>query len=180
MNVKDLALSSLFSVFIIIGSMIKIPVPFVPFTLQVLAICLSALLLTRKQAVMAVLIYIIMGLIGLPVFAGGMSGPNIVMSPTFGFILGFIPMVYIINTLYHKLPKNHRFLAFVAGETILYTLALPILYFNLKTYHGIALPISKLFISYCFMFIPTDVLSMTLSAFIASRMPEHIKNKKDA
>lgn len=172
MNVKDLALSSMFSVFIIIGSMIKIPIPIVPFTLQVLAICLSALLLTRKQAVMAVLIYILMGLIGLPVFAGGMSGPQIFMSPTFGFILGFIPMVYIINTLFHVLPSNKRFFAFIAGELILYTFALPILYFNLKTYHQITLPISKLFISYCFMFVPTDALSMFLSNLIASRMPQ--------
>ncbi|QIK69590.1 biotin transporter BioY [Erysipelothrix sp. HDW6C] len=169
MTIKDLTLSALFACFIAIGALITIPIPVIPFTLQVFALSLTAVLLTRKQAFFAVITYILMGLLGLPIFSGGRGGLEIVASPTFGFILGFIPMVLVINTLFHKISKP---IAFLCGSLVLYAIALPILYFNLKFNAGVTLPLSKLVVSYWLMFLPTDFISMGLSYLVAKRMPK--------
>lgn len=174
MKTRDLTIAALFTVFIVICSYIKISLPYVPFTLQVFAISFTALTLSRKQAVMAVGTYFLLGFIGIPVFAGGQVGPQVVFSPTFGFLIGFIPMVYIINTLFNKFSPNRKWLGLVVGELVLYSIALPILYLNLKYHKGIVLPPSKLFVSYFLMFLPTDSLSMAISYFINSKLPKQI------
>ncbi|CAM4170407.1 biotin transporter BioY [Erysipelothrix inopinata] len=175
MKAKDLSLAALFACFIAISAFIKIPLPVIPFTLQVFAICLTALTLTFQQTFFAILIYILLGLIGLPVFAGGMSGIQVFMSPTFGFILGFIPMALTLNTLYNRLPKKQKWLAFIASEIVLYAIALPILYFNVKMNSGVSIPLSKLFVAYWFTFIPTDTISMLLSVWVKERFLSGIK-----
>lgn len=178
MKTKDITISALFTVFIIICSFIKVPLPYVPFTLQVFAITFTALTLTRIQAVMAIGTYFLLGFIGIPVFAGGQVGPQVVFSPTFGFLIGFMPMAFVINTLFNRLKKGKKWLAFVAGELLLYTIALPILYLNLKYHKGVTLPMDKLFISYFLMFVPTDSLSMLLAYFINHKLPMHSYAKK--
>ncbi len=170
MKTKDLTLAALFAGFISISSYIVIPLPVVPFSLQVFAVSLTAICLTRKQALFAILTYTLVGLIGLPVFAGGRGGFQVILSPSFGFILGFIPMVFIINTLFHKLPKGKRWLAFIAGSLSLYAVALPILYFNLKLNTGTVLPLSKLLVTYWLIFLPTDCLSMGLSYLVQTKI----------
>ena len=57
---------------------------------QTLAVNLIALLLTPKQTFAAISVYLLAGLIGLPVFAGGISGPAKFVSPTGGFLIGFL------------------------------------------------------------------------------------------
>lgn len=175
MKAKDLARAAMFTVFIALCSYIKIPLPVIPFTLQVFAVSLCALCLSRLQAFLAISLYVLIGLLGIPVFAGGVSGPQVILMPSFGFILGFIPMTLIINTLYHKLPRSLSYLAFIAGSLSLYIIALPVLYFNLKILAGITLPLSKLLLSYWLFFIPTDILSMFLSYQVQNRFLSHLR-----
>ena len=71
-------------------SPLSIPTAFnIAFTLQVLAVILIALILKPLQALAAQVIYTIIGIIGLPVFAGYQSGFGAIMGPTGGFIIGF-------------------------------------------------------------------------------------------
>ncbi len=71
-SAKDLTLVALFSALIAVGAFIKIPFLLVPITLQTLFIVLSALVLERKLAVLSVIVYIMIGLIGFPIFANVM------------------------------------------------------------------------------------------------------------
>ncbi|CAM3594514.1 biotin transporter BioY [Erysipelothrix urinaevulpis] len=170
MKTKDLALSAMFTAFIAVCSYIQIPTPLVPFTLQVFAISLTAMMLSFKQASFAIVSYVLLGLIGLPVFAGGVSGPQAILSPSFGFILGFIPMTLTINKVYHRLEGPKRVVALLCGELILYVIALPILYLNLKNFLNITLDMKTLFVSYFLIFIPTDTLSMGISYYISEKI----------
>ena len=70
-SAKDLTLVALFSALIAVGAFIKIPFLLVPITLQTLFIVLSALVLERKLAVLSVIVYIMIGLVGFPIFANG-------------------------------------------------------------------------------------------------------------
>ena len=85
---------------------IPLPIP-VPFTLQVLVVMLIALILKPVYALIAQLLYTLLGIIGLPVFSGGKSGMGVVLSPTGGFIIGFIIASFFVSLLSHKLKiKN--------------------------------------------------------------------------
>ncbi len=83
----------LFSVvFISLGAFVRIPLPFtpVPITLQTFFVLLSAGLLGRRLSVTAQTSYIFLGALGLPIFTGASSGLSYLVSPTAGYLLGFI------------------------------------------------------------------------------------------
>lgn len=158
MKTKDLAISSLFIALISISAQISIQIPIVPFTLQLLTISLCGLLLSQKQATYAIIGYIVIGLIGLPVFSGYQGGFTTIMKPTFGFILGFIPFILVI--------KKNPVLAWLS----LYLTALPILYINLKYLLNVDVNVLSLIKLYCLTFIPTDFISITLAKYIHKKM----------
>ena len=86
------------------SSYLVIPLPFSPIvlTLHTIIINLVGLILKPKEAAYTLLTYIAMGLIGLPVFAGGTSGPGKLFGPTGGFYFGFLFAVIIISLLKGK------------------------------------------------------------------------------
>ena len=85
---KRLILMSIFTALIAIGAFIKVPVPVVPFTLQFLFTTLAGLLLGSSLGSACVLAYILLGLLGLPIFAAG-GGPGYIFNPSFGYLIGF-------------------------------------------------------------------------------------------
>ena len=68
---KNLMYCSLFTALIAVGAFIKIPIPVVPFTLQFLFTTLAGLLLGSKMGAVSVIAYMVMGLVGLPIFSEG-------------------------------------------------------------------------------------------------------------
>lgn len=87
---------------------IPLPIP-VPFTLQVLVVVLIALILKPVYALIAQLLYTLLGIVGLPVFSGGKSGVGAVLSPTGGFIIGFIFAAFFVSLLNSKLKIKNPF-----------------------------------------------------------------------
>ena len=75
MKTKDLVLCAMFVALIAVGAFIKVPVPVVPFTLQFLFTMLAGLLLGPVNGALAVVVYIVLGLVGLPIFTQG-GGPG--------------------------------------------------------------------------------------------------------
>jgi biotin transport system substrate-specific component len=89
MKIRDLCEMAICLAIIIICSKISFNIGPVPITLQTLAVSLCAAVLGYKRAMLTIILYIIMGLIGVPVFSTG-GGYQYILTPTFGFILGFI------------------------------------------------------------------------------------------
>ena len=85
----DMAYIGIFAVMIAVCSWISIPAT-VPFTLQTFAVFLSVALLGGKRGTMSVVIYILLGAIGVPVFAEFTGGLGIIMNNTGGYIIGFL------------------------------------------------------------------------------------------
>ena len=79
---RDLILCALFTALSAIGAFIRIPVPLVPFTLQITFTTLAGLLLGSKKGAISVAVYVLMGLIGIPVFTQG-GGFSYVLKPMF-------------------------------------------------------------------------------------------------
>lgn len=102
---RDLALISTFAALIgVLAVMPAIPVgPLgVPITLQTLGVYLTALILGGRRATAAVGLYILAGLLGLPIFAGGKAGLAIFASPSVGYLLGFLPAAALTGFLAYR------------------------------------------------------------------------------
>ncbi len=88
--IRRLTVVSLFSVLIVISSLLSVPVSGVPFTLQTFAVVLTSLLLGPVYGTFSILLYIALIIIGMPVGSGGQGGIQVILGPTGGFIVGFI------------------------------------------------------------------------------------------
>lgn len=91
----DLVYISMFTVLIAICSWISIPAA-VPFTLQTLGVFLAVGILGGKRGTMAVLVYILLGAIGIPVFAGFSGGIGVLTGTTGGYIVGFLASALVM------------------------------------------------------------------------------------
>lgn len=97
MKTQSMLRISLSIALIAIGARLQLPSPTAGyFTLQLPMVLITAIILNRQAAVSTILIYILGGLIGIPWFASG-GGIGYLLQPTFGFILAFIPAVYIMQ-----------------------------------------------------------------------------------
>jgi biotin transport system substrate-specific component len=99
--------ASLFAALTAAGAYIHIPIPFspVPITLQVFFVLLAGCILKSKWGSLSMIVYTLLGIVGLPVFSGGSSGIGVLLGPTGGYIIGFILAAYFIGKLSEK-PEN--------------------------------------------------------------------------
>ncbi|WP_318617403.1 biotin transporter BioY [Sporosarcina sp. YIM B06819] len=94
--------SALFAAIIGVLAQVTIPLPLVPITGQTLAIGLAATILGARYGTLSVLVYLCLGAIGVPVFAQMKAGLGILMGPTGGYLIGFIPTAFIIGYFLEK------------------------------------------------------------------------------
>lgn len=101
LKTQDMVTVALFSALTAIGSIIRIPLPFspVPITLQTLFTYLAGALLGSYLGAMSQLIYILIGISGLPIFAGGNSGLSVLIGPTGGYLIGFVTGAFVIGKI---------------------------------------------------------------------------------
>lgn len=101
MKIRDMAIIAMFTALIAVLSQISIPLPFspVPITMQTFAVYLTGLVLGSKKGTMALLVYVLIGTFGLPVFTQGKSGLLALVGPTGGYLFGFMIAVYIIGRI---------------------------------------------------------------------------------
>mgnify|MGYP000745968924 CR=1 FL=1 len=99
---RNFYLSIMFTLLIWAGALLSIPIDPVPLTFQTAVIFLAAFLLPMNYALFSVVLYIVLGVLGLPVFSGGRSGVEVLYGPTGGFIFGFILITFIISRLTRK------------------------------------------------------------------------------
>ena len=153
---------------LIAGSLVRIPLPGgVPVTLQVFFALLGPALLGVRGALPA-LLYIFLGLAGLPVFSGG-GGPGYLFSPTFGYIAGFALGGVLAGYLYPRAKSPWAgFLALAAGLGVIYLAGGTWLYWVKNVYMKGEFPL-KLVIKYGVApFLPLDLLKVG-GALLAER-----------
>jgi biotin transport system substrate-specific component len=135
---RDLVLAGLFAALTAVGAFLRIPLEPVPFTLQPLVVLLAGAILTPRAALMSQLVYLVVGLMGLPVFARG-GGPAYILQPTFGFLIGFAVGAWVIARLVHvrRAPgAAYVTLALLVGMAAIYACGVLGLYLNLVIYQG--------------------------------------------
>lgn len=177
---KNMVLCSVFVALIVVGAFIRIPIPVVPFTLQLLFTMLAGLLLGGKPGAMSVCIYIAMGLLGLPVFAEG-GGIGYILKPGFGYIIGFAVASYVTGVIANKASKpgyKRLFAANFIGLGIVYLFGMVYYYCMSNFYLGNPIGLWPLFL-YCFILAaPGDIVLCVLGAFLGKRMIPIIRNSR--
>ena len=151
--------------------MVSIPTPFfVPFTLQTLVVLMSGLLLGPRYGPMSQMFYIAMGLIGLPVFAGGTGGIHYIFMPTFGFLVGFIAVSWVAGLLGPRARTLPQYVAVsLAAAICLYLVALPLFYINMNYVAGTKMSFIRAVQIAFFPFAVPDMLKAGAAAWLAAR-----------
>lgn len=105
-SVRDMVFTAMFAALIAVCSILSIPIGEVPVTLQTFAVCLAAAMLGWKRGMLSVLIYILLGAVGVPVFAGMKGGFGVLAGPTGGYIVGFLLTALIIGLVADKFGRR--------------------------------------------------------------------------
>lgn len=126
LSIRELTAGGLFAALIAVGAFIKITLPTEPipmhFTLQWFFVLLAGLLLNRRLAGASVGVYLLIGLVGVPIFASG-GGPSYLLRPTFGYLLGFAAAAYIMAWMcewFRTLKFMKLFLISMVGLLVYY------------------------------------------------------------
>ncbi|WP_138160141.1 biotin transporter BioY [Peptoniphilus catoniae] len=175
MNIKTKSLTktALFSALIAVGSFVPVPMYPVPVTLQTFFVFMAGLLLTPAEAFLSVAVYTIIGLVGIPVFAGFTGGVQSVFSPSFGFILGFSLGAYSIALLVRKFKEESiykNFLAIFIGNAFIYLIGLTYMYFILKSLGKAPDSLYGVLSIGMIPFIPGDLLKMIVASIAAPKI----------
>lgn len=172
-------LCALFTAFIAIGGFIKVYFYTVPVTLQTFFISCCALLLGKRLGSFSVLLYIFMGLVGIPVFTEG-GGIFYVLKPSFGYIIGFFFGAYVTGLVSEKLGERNIknfFIASAVGLAVIYVCGMLYYYFlsnfYLKNYVGFW----KMLVYFCFIFVPGDLAGCLAAAYVSDRIYPRLGNK---
>jgi len=116
-NTKDLVMTGMFTAVICVMAQISIPIQPIPFTLSLFAIFLTGALLTPRYAFLSVLAYLLIGIFGVPVFAGLRGGIQVLTQMTGGYLAAY-PLMAFLTALFYKLFKKHKIVGLAIGMTL--------------------------------------------------------------
>lgn len=162
-SLRGMVYASMFGALTAIGAYIIIPLPPVPITLQTLFLNLSGALLGGYLGALSQVVYILLGVIGLPVFAGGKAGLGVLLGPTGGYLFGFILGAYIVGKLI-AVKKKPGFVwtvcAMLMGMVVIYGLGILQLTLVARLSWQKAVAVGAL------PFIPGDIVKIVLASLI--------------
>ena len=162
--------SSLFIALIAVFSWISIPIPIplfpVPVTLQTLAVLLAAAVM-KRHSIIPIVLYLVLGLLGLPVFHNGMAGLGVLLGPTGGYLLGFIPAVLVVGFAYERSSHLARVLGLTLATLLIYLFGIS--WLMLST----GMSVSAAIISGMLPFLPGDGVKGIAVYLIAARLEKY-------
>lgn len=116
---KGIAYSAAFIGLITLGSWISVPFIMVPFTLQTLFVLLAGAVM-KRYAVIPVVLYVVLGTLGLPVFHNGLAGAGVLLGPTGGYLVGFILAVLVAGIAYEYNSRAVRIGGIILATLVIY------------------------------------------------------------
>lgn len=170
MNVAMMTRVALMAAVTAVAAQITIPLPFspVPFTLQVLAVILSGLLLGPRYGALAQAIYVLVGAVGVPVFAGFRGGLGVLVGPTGGYLLSYPVAAAIAGLAAYAAANALRRRALLRSFLWGYA-ALAVIYAFGATWLAAVtdLPLAVAVAQGVLPFVPLDLIKVALAALVA-------------
>lgn len=128
MKTRDMVMCALLAAVICVLSPISVPIGPVPISLATFAVMLAGAVLGAKWGTIATLVYILLGCVGVPVFAGWTGGIDKVAGSTGGYIIGYLPLAFLTGLFVNKLHATGKmtyvwlFVGMLVGTVVLYVL----------------------------------------------------------
>ena len=173
LTVKDLSMTAVMAAVIWVLSPVAVPLAtHVPISLATLAVMLSGALLGSRLGTLAAAVYIIVGALGMPVFANYSSGISVLFGMTGGYIFGYLPLAHLSGWIYERFGRNrdgyHRTAVLMSGmlcgNAVLYTVGT--IWFMLYT----GMPLSGALAACVLPFLPGDLLKMCAVCVLVPRL----------
>ena len=166
---------ALFISLLSVSSYFVIAVPFTPlvFSMHTIMVNLIALLLKPRHAAYTILLYLMMGLIGLPIFSGGSAGPGKLFGPTGGFYFGFFFAVITISMLKGKKAHYIRYMLVTIG------IGLPIQHITailFMCFHN-GFQVQAAFLSVSLPFIVGDIIKCSIASVLGTAIHKVLRNE---
>lgn len=176
LKLKDMMYCSIFAALIGVLAYVVIPLPFSPVlvTGQTLAIMLAGLMLGPIQSFVSVLVFILIGIAGIPVFSGGRAGIGVLAGASGGYIIGFLVGAVIISLLSRKTKSNWRLggSAIIGGIIVVYLFGVP--WMSFVTGMGM----KEALIAGVLPFIPGDLVKVVAATLLAKSLNSHLRIRK--
>jgi len=167
---KELSFVALFAALTAVGGFISIPFYPVPLTLQVFFVLLSGTILGKKLGALSQIIYLGLGAIGAPVFHNFTGGVGILLGPTGGFLIGFIPGAYTAGLVYERFNNDKiRFSGLILSLVPIY--AIGILWLSFIT----GMPTEKAILVGGIPFIPGDFVKSIIVFLVEKKVKNYLK-----
>lgn len=167
---RDIVYMSVFTAMISICSWISIPAS-IPFTLQTMGVFTTVGLLGGKRGTLTVLTYILLGAIGIPVFAGLTGGVSVLLGTTGGYIIGFLLSALLMWGIEAIMGRNQIVLAFsmVAGLIVCYVFGTA-WFMLIYTQHSGVIGLSTVLGLCVIPFIIPDLIKIGVALFLINRL----------
>jgi biotin transport system substrate-specific component len=170
-SLRGMVYASLFGALTAVGAYIIIPLPPVPITLQTLFLGMAGILLGARLGALSQTLYLLLGIIGLPVFAGGKAGIGVLLGPTGGYLIGFVAAAALIGKI-ARMKEKPGFawlcLSLLMGELVMYGLGILQLALVARLSLLKALTVGLL------PFLPGDGIKVVLTALIALKTRDRL------
>ena len=165
-QLRMIVFASLMAALMAAGAYLFIPIGPVPIVLQNMFVFLAGLLLGSRWGLASVAVYLLTGALGLPVFAGGTGGIGRIVGPTGGYLIGYLPAVFIIGYISEKSKAKigYDIAAIICGTIVLY--ACGVTWLKILT----GLTWSKTLVAGMYPFLPGDALKIAAAALIAKAL----------
>jgi len=166
MKLRSLIMASLFAAVTAVMAQVSIPIPFspVPLTGQTFAVFLSGAVLGSRLGALAMIVYILLGAIGLPVFAQARAGIGVIIGHTGGYLIGFVVGAYILGKIVEAYP-NAGIWRLLSGMAVCLAITYTLGAIQLALVLG--WPAQKAVMLGIVPFVPLDILKMVLAAGVA-------------
>lgn len=172
LSTKQLVLCGMFTALTAVGAFIQIPVPYMDyFTLQFFFVLLAGIVLGGKSGAAAVGCYVLLGLLGIPVFAAG-GGIGYIFRPSFGYLIGFIAAAFVTGEISGRGQGTYKeyLLACLAGFAVTYSIGIVYKYLILNYYTGTEASWAVVILS-CFpLDMPGDFVLCLLGAGVGRKL----------
>ena len=159
--------------FVALGAHVAVPMPpyGIPQTLQTLAVILSALCLGPKLGLAAMALYVVMGIVGVPLFADGDVGLQVILGQTGGYIIGFAACVPVITSIIKRRDGTVRgwgafIVGVLAGHLVIFAIGVPWLWFVRWTDPANAITWGDAFLYGMVVFLPGMVVKCAIAVVI--------------
>ena len=160
MKIRTMTRVALFAALTAVGAFIRIPLGYSSITLQTFFTAMAGCVLGPWYGALSQLVYVALGLVGLPIFTQG-GGIGYLMQPTCGFLIGLIPAAWVIGRIAGRKPEPKQIVpACLLGYGVLYAIGVPYMALILNTFLGKGMGFSAIMWAGMIPFLQGDMIKI--------------------